>query len=453
VERGFRRLALGGLALSGAALFLFLRYRGFRPAAALLGVGVLAVSGPAAEVIRYRYLAEPAALPAFVAFLAALEAGAGVGVLALLLLVGVLAKEIAFLLVPAVFLEAWPRVGAARAVRRALLVALPAAAASLVLRSAWAPHAAAAPGPSVGALLSGVPLVLAAWGDWWKPLLMGGVLPLALLGALRRDVRPDLVRYGYLMVFTAALPFAAGLYVGESQVEAFFSGDVPRLLLYALPVWLPAALGAFGTRARSAAPIRWKGLPALDWAAGLAAVGLVAALPLELDAYRRADLTGTRDGPWVLATCGESLKAAGRLERGQPVAFDASTQRFAWGRSEPTALGRMRWFLLEGWGSQAHYGLDDIVMRGSQASLLLPVLAPRDIEVVLEADLPQPARLSVFANGELAGQVGFDEGRSTRAVRLPAAALFRGDNRVSLVARGGPPPGLRLRRLEFRPAS
>ena len=76
------------------------------------------------------------------------------------------------------------------------------------------------------------------------PILLAGLTSLAALGALRAAARPLLRRYGYLLVVAFAAPLAAATYTGEGGPGHFFAADVPRLLIYALPVLIALALVA-----------------------------------------------------------------------------------------------------------------------------------------------------------------------------------------------------------------
>jgi hypothetical protein len=161
------------------------------------------------------------------------------------------------------------------------------------------------------------------------------------------------------------------------------------------------------------------------------------------------DLRGARDGPLVLALCRESLQAAQRLERDRPVVLDAATTGYEWGVSPPEEMGRMRWFLREGWGARAHYGTGDVVMQEGRASLLVPCLRPRELEAVLRLDAPSPRPVEVLVNGRSLGVRVVGPSGDEAVVRMPAEALFRGDNVLTLSAPDG--PGLRFRSLVLRP--
>ena len=78
-------------------------------------------------------------------------------------------------------------------------------------------------------------------GEGETGILLGGVLPLALLGALRRKSRPYLWAAGYLAAAFLLLPFVAWAYDPRPNRIPFFDATVRRLLIYALPVLLPLA--------------------------------------------------------------------------------------------------------------------------------------------------------------------------------------------------------------------
>src|SRR5205085_10481082 len=114
---------------------------------------------------------------------------------------------------------------------------------------------------------------------------------LAVAGLFRRNAREFVIRHAYLAAITTALPFVVALYSGESSLyEGFLLADVPRVLLYALPLYLPLAawaveplLGRSQPRA-AGGPRPW--LERGAWAVTVA--GLVA-MPFALDGYRRVE--------------------------------------------------------------------------------------------------------------------------------------------------------------------
>jgi hypothetical protein len=449
VARGFRYVTLGGLTLAGGLLFLFLRRLGHHPGAALAGVAAFALSPPVGEAIRNRFLAEPLGIVLVVLFLLALETGTGLAVYCLLALLAALCKEgLLAVLLPLVFFGLRDREGTRRALAAFAVVSVPAVAVAVGLPAWWTPHLSAAV-PALAPL----PMAAAAavaWREWAAPLLLAGLTPLAALGALRPQARPLLRRYGYLVMVTFAAALAAATYTGEGGPGHFFSADVPRLLLYALPVLIALASIALDRvwphlrtpRAAPPLPRVWRA------AAALLAVATAVAPFLLVDRYRRVDLRGARDGPYVLGLCRESLRTAFRLERGQAVSFDAATQRFAWGDSDPGEMDRMRWFLREGWGGLAHYGTGDIVMHEATASLLIPILRPRDLDLELVTEAPASVRLALAVNGRALGETAAGGGRTV--MRVPAAVLFRGDNALA-VSSTDASPGACLSRLALTP--
>jgi hypothetical protein len=156
-----------------------------------------------------------------------------------------------------------------------------------------------------------------------------------------------------------------------------------------------------------------------------------------------------------MAFCRESLRTARRIERGEEVALDPEQLRFAWGVSDPGGLHEMRWFLREGWGPLAHYGVDDVRMREPRATLVLPCLRPRPLAVTLELEsaAPTTAPLQLLVNGAPLGRVSVFYGRARVQIDVPAPLLFRGDNLLTLSAVDGAPRGIRLLSYRLRAAS
>ena len=448
--RAFRYVTVGALTLAGGLLFLFLRRLGNGPWAALAGVAAFALSPPVGHALRNPFLAEPLGIALVLAFLLALETGAGIAALCLLAVLAALCKEgLLAILLPLVFFVHLEREGARRALLAAAIVSVPALVVAAGIPAWWTPHLAASlprfqPWETAAAALR-------AWREWSLPILLGGLTVVAALGALRRSARPILRRYGYLVAVTFAAPLAAATYTGEGGPGHFFAADVPRLLIYALPVLIALALVALDRVwphiELAPAP---RPLPSSMRAAAAVLAGVAVVSPfLFLDRYRRLDLRGARDGPYVLGFVRETLRTAGRLDRGQAVFFAPETQRFAWGDSDPGDLGRMRWFLREGWGERAHYGTGEIVMQEGRATLILPCFRPRDVDLQLVTEPPEGATLAVAVNGRPVGETSPGAGRLV--VPVPAALLFRGDNVVTLASSTGT-GGARLRGFGLAPA-
>jgi hypothetical protein len=445
-------VTLASLTAAGGLLFLFLRRRGFREAAALLAVAVFALSGPVGEALGAPFLGDPLAVALMLAFVLALEHGAPVGLLALLAVLSALCKETFALLLPAVYLARRHDEGRRRALAHALAVAAPALLAVAALRLFWAPHLQVASPPlDLELVRAGLARFRTAWPRTWPGALLGGVLPLAVLGAVRGASRPFLRRYGYLAAALVILPFVAWINIPSREPVPLFGANAVRLLIHALPLLLPLALlavdRAWPTRGEPAAP--W---PAPAWLGPTAAAAALAcaASPFALDRYRRVPLHERRDGPLVLATCRQSLAAAARLQAGEGYTYDPARDRFVPSVSDIHRLNRMRWYLRRGWGPAAHYGDGDVVMQAARADILLPCLRPRPLRLVLSADAARAVVVDVSVNGQTVGQAGLGPRATDTPLGVPAALLFRGDNELTLAAPEG--AAVRLRALTVAPA-
>lgn len=426
LARAYRYVTGTGLLIGCVLLFAYLRRRGHAPWASLAGVAAYGLSAPVGGAVQYRFLVEPATFALEIAFLLALESGAGLGVLALIAGLGALSKEFFLFLLPLVYLLRRARDGDRKALWSAAAVAAPALALTAILRLAWMPHLTNRPAGSLDLIATAAHRVLESYPEWAPSLLLGGLGPLAALACLRRAARLHLLGDLYLLAAVLMPPFL--------NPVTFFPADIPRLLLYALPALIPLALLALDRivpHVSAPDPLRrwspWTGR--LGWA-GAAATALLL-LP-SLDSYRRLDLRGPRDGPYLLTVCRETRRTAGRLERGMAVSFAADTQRFDWGLSHASELSRMRWFLREGWGDQAHYGTGPITARAARASLLVPAPQPRDLDLVLTAEAPESRRVTVELNGRTLVAIDLGPEAVPHGIRLPAGALFRGDNLVVL---------------------
>jgi hypothetical protein len=217
-----------------------------------------------------------------------------------------------------------------------------------------------------------------------------------------------------------------------------------------VPVLLPFALHAAEALLRRPRAEPESQVPASPWwsrAGWLATALFLLGLGLGLDRYRRADLRGSRDGPLLLAFCRESLRVAGRLERGGAVAFEPEAMRFRWGVDPPSAMADMRWFLREGWGDLPHYAAGDARTAAAEATLALPCFRPRPLAVELMLEAAEPTPVGVRVNAMPLGTRLVGPGATTLGWPVPAEALFRGDNRLTLSVPAG---GVRLRRVAWR---
>jgi len=439
-----------GLVGAGVLLFLYLRQLGHGPRASLLAVVLFGASGPVGEVVRYQFLVEPTTLVLELAFLLALETGAGVVPLATVALLGVLSKEFFLLLLPLVYLVRRPRLGRGAALRQALLVALPALASLLLLRLWWTPHIAPPlPGVSGETLRLALERAAETWRHWWSATLLLGLTPLAVLGALREGGRRLVLPATYLFLATLVSPFL--------NPVAFFAADVRRLLLYALPAVLPLALVALDRIWPHLEPTPPPALLGPRWkrAARFALAALLALPLLVVDRYRRIDLQGSHDALRVLAVCRETLRTARELGQGGRFVFDPGRGRFSQPASDEgnlLTLRRVRWFLADGWGEGAQREAGDVILRGREASLIVPLLHPRDLQATLTLQAAGDARITVSVNGERLDEARIGAQSRIHEVRLPSRGLFRGDNRLTLTLVDAAPMEVRLQGFTLGPA-
>lgn len=109
----------------------------------------------------------------------------------------------------------------------------------------------------------------------------------------------------------------------------------------------------------------------------------------------------------------------------------------------------MRWFLRDGWGAWAAYGMGPVVAAERSASLALPCLAPEDLLATLSLEAPRPIQVGVEINGRAIVELPVGPSAQRHRVLLPGGYLFRGDNELRLQATE---PGLRLLGLRLRAA-
>lgn len=433
------------LAVSGAILFAFWRRLGHRTAVSLVGVAAFTFSPPVAQLLRSPLLSDPIAVLLEAAFLLALEAGAATPVLALVLVLGAYTKETFLLFPPAIYLLRRRALGDRRAALQALAAGAPAWAAFLLLRLGWTPHLEGdRPGFDLDLFRAAAVTFVERWPATWPGLLVGGIVPLALLGAFLPEGRPVLRRYGYLLALTLALPFVAWVNIPGSEPVILFGVNVHRLLVYALPLLIPLALALLSRAAGGLVA------PSSEWAAGRRmwiAAGLLTALavaspPLVVDRYRRTPFPALRDGPLVLTLARESVRTARALASGEGVEWRLDEGGYVPGEDDPRHMAHMRWYLRDGWGDLPHYGRGGAVLSASSGTFLVPTFGGRDLALDLEL---QGSGADVSLNGRPVGTCPSDS-LSCR-IDLPAARLVRGDNVIALSA----PPGTTLRALRIAP--
>jgi hypothetical protein len=277
---------------------------------------------------------------------------------------------------------------------------------------------------------------------------------LALAGLAHPAGRAFARRYGLLALALTALALTAWLYVPSRVVHPFYGANTTRLMIYVVPLLLPMALFAVDLvwPARAAAMAARAEVPepppdspsrarTVVTALASIAVAVCMAVPfLALDRYRRLPLHDRRDGPLVLATCRESLRTARRLDSGRLVTFDLAMPEDV-ETGDPRFMTLVRWYLRAGWEDGSDHALGPARMVAGEATLLLPCFRPRPIALTLALDAPAGATVEVLANGTPLGTWAPDQ-----TMVVPASALFRGDNLVTL---RGPKGEIRLRGLAY----
>ena len=452
--RGFKLVSFTAMVAAGGVLFLFLRRRGAADGAALLGVALFVLSPPAARAVETPFYQEPVAILLILSLLLGIETGAGWGTLALLSALVTLTKDgaIVLTLVPAVLIARW-RTGRAGALAGALALAIPATLFGPALRWWWTPSI-----PRITAERN-LELVRVAWAALqrvWQPTalagLVGGLVPLAIVGALQPKAREHLRRYGISLAMLIGLAFLGWLNVPSREPVPLFGDNFERLLLYSVPLLLPLGLAAIDRLWPMLIPPPAPRAPGRQIVPAAAAF-LVIVLPFVLvDRYRRVDLQSSRDGPLVLALSRETWKMATRLAGGEEVVLDPEASRFLWAdAADGGAPTRMRWFLREGWGPLPHYDTGPVLMRASAATVLLPALGPAELEARLRMVSPSPVTLALAVNGHALGSWRVGPEDTAQAFRIPARYLVRGDNLVTVTSPDGS-LGARLLEVRYRRA-
>ncbi|MBK5255388.1 MAG: hypothetical protein JJE39_05095 [Vicinamibacteria bacterium] len=444
IAPGFEWMARGSLIAASGLLFVYLRVRGARRRAAILAAAAVLATPPVSAVFANPFLVEPFALALLLFALIAIEGGATPWVVALSLAALSLSKEIWVLLLPVIFLREAPE-GAKAAGLRTLGMAGPAIWIGLLMRGMWIPQGGSQrPGTDYLATLGSMGSSVAVFAPQF---LLGGLSIVALVALYRPGARDYARRHVFTIAPLLVLPLFAAAYTGEGAATSFFADDVRRLLIYVLP--FVAALAVFLDPGHDDQTEQLWGSPILQRLAIAFTVTLML-VPLGLDRYSRIDLSTSRDGPYVLGFVRETLKTGRKLSRGETVVFDPTQRKFAWGVSPPNELSKLRFFLRSGFGPQAHYGVDDIRMRATSATLIAPVLEARALNLTLTVDARESAWITVLAAGERIGEVLVGPQAVKATFEIPATNLRRGDNPIELRCEKAPTALPRLLGLELR---
>ena len=442
---GFEWAARVSLLVASGLLLVYLRLGGATVRAALLAVAAVILTPSVEVVFDNPFLVEPFALALLLAVLIAIEGGASGWVIALGLLLLSLAKEIWVLLLPLVFLKDLSK-GVRTASLHTMAAAAPALWVGVMIRWIWSPQGGLEPGglsflAAILSTTSNVPVFA-------PEFVLGGLMILAVAALYRVEAREYLRLHALTLLPLLALPLFAASYTGAGPATSFFAGDVRRLLIYALP--FAAALAVHLDPAHGA-PRALPSAPRLTQAAmALVLASLIA--PAALDGYSRADLTTSRDGPYVLGFARETLKTARKLDRGETVILDPLERTFAWGVSPPRDLAKLRFFLRSGFGPLAHYGIHDIKMRETKAIMIAPLLSSRALTVSLTMDARESAWISLFAGGRQAGEALIGPQAVQMTFDLAPSSLFRGDNPIELRCVKAATALPRILRLQFSQA-
>ncbi|MEO5761826.1 MAG: hypothetical protein ABIR28_05880 [Vicinamibacteria bacterium] len=444
---GFDWAARASLVLASGLLFVYLRILGGTIRAALVAVMVMMMTPSVDVVFANPFLVEPFALMLLLLALIAIKGGASTWLIALSLILLSLTKEIWLLLLPMIFLKEVHN-GVRGAFFKTLRLGAPPLWVMAMMRWMWSPHG----GPSkagtdfiaaLGSIFSNISVFL-------PEFLLGGLIIVAVAALWQERAREYLLEHSLTLLALFTLPLFAAAYTGEGAATSFFADDVRRLLIYALPFVAALAVHLDPDHGRTHALGRNR---KVERSAMALVFGFMLA-PCVLDSYSRADLSTSRDGPYVLGFTRETLRTARKLDRGEAVVLDPVERKFAWGVSPPNDLAKLRFFLRGGFGPLAHYGIHDIKMREPSAWLAIPVLQPRPLRMTLTMDARASAWITVLARGHRVGEVLVGPQAVQATFEIPAAQLFRGDNPIELrceKAAATLPRILRLELAEARP--
>jgi hypothetical protein len=173
-----------------------------------------------------------------------------------------------------------------------------------------------------------------------------------------------------------------------------------------------------------------------------------------LDRYRRLPLHETLLGPYVLTTCRESVRAARHLDLGEEIVWDLDAPGWSWATSDAADMGRMRWYLRDGFGKWPwDTTAPGVVMEARTASFVLPALGGKGVTLALELSAKAPAHATIALNGRYLGAFRIEAARTAHLLDIPAERLIHGDNLAALSVQDGDVAlRPRLHRITLRPA-
>jgi hypothetical protein len=123
---------------------------------------------------------------------------------------------------------------------------------------------------------------------------------------------------------------------------------------------------------------------------------------------------------------------------------------FVAGQSDARDLGRMRWYLRDGWGPRPSSSSGaEVVMQDRRATVVLPCLRPADWQVSVWLSSPVAVEVRLDVNGRALGTAAAGIELSRQLLAVPRDALFRGDNLLGLSVEADAP--VRLHRVAVRP--
>ena len=108
-------------------------------------------------------------------------------------------------------------------------------------------------------------------------------------------------------------------------------------------------------------------------------------------------------------------------------------------------------FLRDGWGNAPQYLTSEALMQSDRATLVLPCYTPAPMELTLAMSAVRDAPLRVSVNGHALGEGTIGPERTRLRFLVPAQALFRGDNLLTLETADAAATAARLYAIAYSP--